>query len=266
MKISFSLIWLLFFFLQHPADAQFHKIKTINTPYNIAFATIDRVGELYLLSDKGRVEKIGVDGDVMASASLKNTPTLFDPRDGSHLFVYDRRSQEYIFLLPALYSNQPPVKIDSAFAVAPYLVCPSGEYELIILDSADWSLKKLNRKTNTLLHETIIIDSVAVAPQILYMREYQNFIFLLDSKKGILIFNMMGKLLRTISGKEIHYFSFLGEELYYLENDTLHFFDLFNEETRSMKIPSISEFAFITDERLYLISRNKAEIFSLGEK
>ena len=51
------------------------------------------------------------------------------------------------------------------------------------------------------------------------MREYQGFLFLLHQEKGILIFNKMGKWIKTIERPQLKYFNFLGEELYYPEGD-----------------------------------------------
>jgi hypothetical protein len=241
----------------------FQLVKSITLPYTADFATIDRVGDIYVLSHNGDIQKINAAGIVEATAKLPAAPTLFDPRDGSHLFLYWRSTQRYGFLLPNLEMTRPEVQIDSALALSPYLMAPSGERDFLVLDSADWSLKKINGRTNTVSYETIIHDNETTLPSFIGLREYQNFIFLLDQKKGILIFNMMGKLLKTIGPAHLNTFGSLGEEIYFLSGDTLHFYDLFTAETRTVKLPVVATFAFLTDERLYLIQGDTVQIYSI---
>jgi hypothetical protein len=252
MKIQTLLILIL---CSIPAVAQtgFSKLKTANLPENVALAAIDRVGELYVITEKNRLIKFGVDGDILASTDINHFPDIFDPRDGSHSFLYWRDEQKYEFRLPDLASIAVANTIDSSFAVAPFMVCPSGDHDVIVLDSADWSLKKISTAGNTVLYETIIFASGIISTDISSMREYQNFVFILDKTKGIYIFNRMGKLLRTINAKGIPYFNFLGEEIYYPEGNGLRFFDLFTAEERFVALPSPFTFALLSDERLYLI-------------
>jgi hypothetical protein len=93
------------------------------------------------------------------------------------------------------------------------------------------------------------------------MREYQGFIFMLVKGTGIVIFNGMGKIIRTIEEKGISSFNFLGEELYYKVKGNLSFFDLFSTETRIVKLPAPCELAVASDEYLYLINGKVVDIY-----
>jgi hypothetical protein len=245
----------------------FVKRQTVKILHDIASAYIDRAGDVYMLSSGGKITRIDSSGTVTGAVTLEFTPTLFDPRDGSHLFFYRRSNQSYGFLLPDLtLSGAGYTTVDSAFAVSPYLVCPSGENHLIVLDSADWSMKKINRRSNELMYETIIMDGNQGARSLRYMKEYQNFVFVLDDQKGILIYNMMGRLLRSLDEPGLRSIAFLGEEVYYLKKDQLFFFDLFTAEKRTMKLPIEADFAFIADTRLYLIRNSQVSLYTITMK
>jgi hypothetical protein len=244
------------------AQTKFSKLKTIVTRDRIQTAAIDRVGELYLIYENYHLEKVGIEGEIIASEKLQGIPTLFDPRDGSHLFLYWKDDQQYELRFPDLTTHS-LWKVDSAFAVNPFLVCPSGDHDLIVLDSADWSLKKVSTKSGTVLYETIIFENNDDAHDITFMREYQNFVFILDKAKGLFIYNRMGKLLKSFPGKSITFFNFLGEEMYFPENGGLKFFDLFTAEERFLTLPSSSRYAFLTDERLYLVNDRAIDLYSL---
>jgi hypothetical protein len=264
-SIKFIPLFALLTVLALPAfgQDQFRKIKSTTLDTEVNTAAIDRVGELYLITTDNRLVRFGIDGEISAKASLGKTPDLFDPRDGSHSFLYWRNEQRYELRLPDLESVSTSGHIDSSFAIHPFLVCPSGDHDLLVLDSADWSLKKVITKDNSVLYETIIFDGKVTASDIAFIREYQNFIFVLDKSNGIRIYNRMGKLIRMIKGSSIAYFNFLGEELYYPEGDSIKFFNLFSTEERTVRMPAPFEYAFLTDERLFLVNKKLVDIYSI---
>jgi hypothetical protein len=253
---------ILFFLFPICANAQFEKIKSIEVKDNVVSAFVDRPGDLYIILYSKLIEKYSVDGALLASLPNTNLPTLFDPRDGARLFTYRKSSQSFQFLNPLL-EEVSSTKINQAFAIAPYLTCTFGDQGLAILDSADWSIKRVNLRTSIMNMEASIQSLISAKTNITFIREYQNFIFLLDRDKGILVLNSMGKLIKTIEVKGLNYFNFIGEELYYLQDNQLKFIDLFTAETRSLTLPAPCEIALLTDERLYLIKQNKVNVFRI---
>jgi hypothetical protein len=243
------------------ACAQTRKIKTLEVSDTIRYAAVDRPGELYIVTTSGQLQKFDTDGKLVALHKDKPTPTLFDPRDGSRLFAFYRESRQYQFLNPSFEAVQ-AFSIDSSFATEPWLACVSGDHNIWLLDVADWTLKKINTTTGALpVEEVLATKSPKQKTNYTFLREYQGFVFLLDVSEGILIFNSVGKHIRTIEVKNLNYFNFLGEELYYLQGDTLHFFDLFTTETRVQKLVTPGNFALITDERFFLIRKNALDIY-----
>jgi hypothetical protein len=257
-----KLLWIVVLLLSSSHTvAQFKKLTAVTLDSAATYAAVDRPGELYILHGN-KFQKYSEEGEVQEHGSLPFAPTLFDPRDGSRCFAANSAANQFIFFSPYNFSDAPST-VDSAFAISPVMTCSSGDYDLLTLDSADWSLKKINLKTNRVLYETVLGTKVSTLPKLALMREYQNFVFMLDQSQGIYIFNMIGNLLQFLPAKDLRYFAFLGEELYYLEDSTLVFFDLFTTETRRQKIPGPADFALLTDQRLYLIRDQKLEVFSV---
>jgi hypothetical protein len=241
--------------------AQEKKIKTLEVSDTIIFATIDRPGDLYVVLKDGQIQKFDKDGKLIALYRHKTVPTLFDPRDGARLFVYYRKNQEYDYLSPS-FEITSSFRIDSAFAIEPWLIGPSLDHKLWVLDAADHSLKKINPRDSEVEVEVIIDASIIEqASAFTMLREYQGFVFLLNPQKGIFIFNNLGRHIKTLEGTGIRHFSFLGEELYYLKNGQINFFDLFTAESRQMPIGKRADFALFTDERLVLIRHKTIDIF-----
>jgi hypothetical protein len=245
---------------QHKTGAP-EKIKSLTLNDTILYAAIDRPGDFYAITRNGQIQRFNKDGKLTLLYKGDKAPTLFDPRDGSRLFAYYRDDQHYEFLNPSFESTA-AFKIDSAFAIQPWLICPSGEYKLWILDKADQSLKKIDVRALEVEVE-VVVDSTLIrnAASFTSMREYQGFVFLLHPGKGIFIFNGLGKHIRTIDASGVGSFNFLGEELYFLRGDRLQFFNLFTAETRVMEITSGYTTALLTDERMILFTHLTIDIF-----
>lgn len=241
------------------ASSQFKKIKSISVTNEIVGCAVDRPGDLYLTTADGQCMKY--DGDGVLKITLKNNPvpTLFDPHDGARMFAFYRGQRKYEYLNPS-FEPTASLTIDSAFVIDPWLACLSGDHNLWIIDAADRGLKKINTKLLQVEADTKINSTIRFS-DITCMREYQGFVFMLVRKWGVLIFNSMGKQIKTIENKEISAFNFIGEELYYVHHDTLIFFDLFSTEVREMKMPAVADFAILTDERLYLLKGKTVDIF-----
>lgn len=265
MKILVPVLLLMFVLLEAPAQQEFkgeNKITTLTLSDTIVSAAIDRPGDFYAITTSGQIQRFDKDGKLTLLYKAAQVPTLFDPRDGSRLFVYYREQQHYEYLNPS-FEPISSYKIDAAFAIQPWLICPSGEYKLWVLDSADHSLKKINVRASEVEVE-VVVDATLIenASSFKIMREYQNFVFLLDPARGIYVFNSLGRHIKTIPAPGIKSFNFLGEELYYLRKGKLEFFNLFSVETRQLPIAEGYTDALLTDERMILFKPESIDIFS----
>ncbi len=240
---------------------RFEKLTNFTAEKPIHYAAIDRPGELYLIFGDSTISRYGTSGALMASGQLPFKPDVFDPRDGSRLYAFNRKQAQYIFFAPFFSLQNPPLTLDSAFVIEPFLACSSGDRDIVIIDEADWSLKKVNLRSNRLLFESMLSDSSASLSKVSFIREYQNLLFMLQPDRGIMIFNMLGHHLRTIDVVGARHFNFLGEEVYYPRGNRLILFDLFTAESRAIDLPYFADFALLTDERLYLVKGQNVDVF-----
>lgn len=235
------------------------KIIDVANTDSIQYATLDRAGDLYVINTSGIILKYSSNGKLLATYRCSSTPTVFDTGNGVRLLSYYRTQQAYDILNPILEKIESH-KIDSAFAIDPWLICPSGDYNMWILDASDWSLKKIDPHNLVVLHEfTMDPANVNGTSSFTILREYQGFLFLLDQTQGILIFNGLGKHLRTIPAKGLNYFNFLGEELYFKQSNKLKLIDIFTLETRELQLNK-EDVVLLTDENIYSIDSNRIKI------
>ncbi|MBT1704134.1 hypothetical protein [Chryseosolibacter indicus] len=252
MKAKFPLVFLLLCITEIVLAQT--RINTIEVSDTIISATVDRPGELYIVTKTGQIHRYSEDGKLMALYKAKSVPTLFEPRDGARLFAYYRETQQYDLLNPSFDVTR-SFRVDSAFAIRPWLVCPSGDNKLWILDQEDNSLKRVNMRESVVETEANIdLKIIKDASVFTAMKEYQGFVFLLHPQQGVYIFNALGKHIKTIEVRGISSLQFLGEELYYIKNNKAHLFNLFTADTRVIALPSVTLFTLITDRRLYQLS------------
>lgn len=236
------------------------KIKRIDAADTIVFATVDRPGDLYIVTNRARIQKFSADGNLISEYKAGPAPTLFDARDGSRLFAYFRNDQQYAYLNPA-FEVTAKHAVDPSLAIKPWLVCASGDHNIWILDAEDKSIKRVNVATSGVDAEIRLTD-VSGEQRLTYMREYQGFLFLLDLDKGIRVFSSMGKPLMVLGSPGLKSFNFFGEELYYAAGNRLILFNLFNAQTRELPLAKKSEIILMTDIRLFYLQGSTIEIQS----
>lgn len=243
-------------------SAQYKKIKEIEFIDPVVSLAVDRPGEVYVTTEKDHLQHYDVNGKLLSLYKDHPFPTLFDPRDGSRLFAYYRVTQQFAYLNSS-FEDVNRLSLDSAFAIEPWLICASGDYNIWVLDAADFSIKKINTRDGHLLVELLLPDHFSKEKSdYIGFREYQGFLFI-SIKSQTHIFSSMGKHLRSLAISNPTSINFLGEELYYLNDSNLHFFDLFTTETRIEKLPEPATFAILTDERLFLAKGKMVKVFEV---
>lgn len=249
MKWSLILIGCLG--LVRPSYAQ-SSSRVITVESEIVWAGVDRPGDLFVELANGDVQKYDKQGKRIAAHHFASPPTLLDPLDGVQSFYYSRTGHHYGTLSYDFTTVKDNV-LDPSFAINPWLVCPALR-ELWILDSADFSIKKTRMNAITVSLETTLkhLPEKKMA-DFISLREYQNYVFLLDRSAGVHMFNSLGQYVRTVGEKGMDYFNFLGEEMYYVSGKDLVFIDLYTQERRAVPLPSAGIFALLNEDSLYLI-------------
>lgn len=260
-QFRFGIITFIFFLLHVPegqAQTQLTKIKEW-TSREISNASVDRLGNFFLLYKKGGIKKYDPNGKVMATLP-KSKPTLIEPWYHPSIFIYDRGTQKY-FSFGRFFENVQEHKLPPEFAIEPYLVCPTHDNRLWILDKTDYSLKKVNPLNNEVQNE-FVLDTGSASPSFTYLKEYQNLIFL-QEKNAIWIINTLGKVINKIESAQLGNFGFFGQELYYLENNTVRFINLLTEESYELKLEGDLKYALVTDERILTVTiDNKVTLYN----
>lgn len=238
--------------------AQQKPFAVVELMDKVVFATIDRPGDLYVSTTSGEIRKFDKDGKLLGTLRLPPLD-LFEAGDGTRSFGFIRDKKQGVAIAYNLSAHQ-ETAIHPEFAISPWLVCPSRN-EQWILDSADVSLKKTKGNITAIAYESLWTSKPPHVNDIVYMREYLNFLFILERGKGIHILNNLGKEIRKIEDTNVTSFNFLGEELYYLSGTAIRFIDLYTTESREITLPAQGLFALLTDERLIIVGERQVQYY-----
>ncbi|MCB0491949.1 MAG: hypothetical protein KDC93_05980 [Cyclobacteriaceae bacterium] len=247
--------------------AQLNKITDLSLS-NVSTASVDRLGNFYFVLPSGAMQKYDPDGNLLDEVKDGVVPlTLLEPWNPLKVFTYSNKNRviKHWDHHLALLEEKP---LEPSLSITPQLVCPANEiHKAWILDVADFTIKKVNLETNQIeIDAPIPLQWATDDSNYVFMREYQNRIFLINKNKGILMLNMLGKFITSIEIKGLEFFNFMGEELCYRNGNDILLLDLFTGATRKAASLDNSEkimTSIITDERLVLVRPDKVEIYAL---
>lgn len=267
MKLILQLLAVCLFCL--PSYGQLQKVKTLNIK-NTSVASVDRLGNFYFVLPSGTMQKYDGDGALLDESSSTVLPlTLLEPWNPLKVFTYSNQQRKYQFWDHHLEKLEDKT-LEPSFSITPQLVCPANENNKAwILDAADYSLKRVDLLNNQIDLETKLpSDWGNENSKIVFMREYQNRVFLLDQQKGILMLNNLGIPITTIKIVGLTFFNFVGQELCYRNGKEILLLDLFTGDIRKVTaLPDIENIieTILTDERLVVVTRDNIQIYQVVE-
>ena len=240
-------------------DSLFLK-KTIELK-DIQHFSFDKKGFLYVADKKSNVFKYDSTGKEIFHYSPKRPSEAksFDATNTSQILVFSEERQEYT-LLDWLLS---PIEI-KGFKMDEFgfvsIVGQSNTNMLWILDNVNFTLTKYNVKTNTKIVETNLEFIIQHSLHPLYIKEYENFLYISTEKNGILVFDNLGNYKKKIPFNNIPYFDFQNNEIYWNNEGEVIFFNLQNFYERRMYIGKKGTLKILNQE-YYLLQEHKIEIY-----
>ena len=142
------------------------------------------------------------------------------------------------------------------------MVAPALNNQIWLVDMVDFSIKKIDPQWEQV---TIRIPLRQILDpeesEFVYLREYQNLLFLADRNSGVLIFDNLGNFLRQIAVTGIVYLHFQGNALYYqVENDDRQLYreDLYSGVQDTIQMPAATRSVWLTENGMWLFTENRA--------
>ena len=257
-------------------------VNEFKTPFEVTHASVDRLGEFYL-GGSGKLMRLDTEGRPAHQADLPGLalPGLLECWNPLRIWYHDVSGAPHraAIIDHSLSVSPDSVTIDPAVAIRPLMTAPAILNSNCWVLDMDFSVKYLNLTTNTLMLETGPLVDPGTDPEFLFMRAYQNLLFLLTRDRGILVMNMTGKVIRTLPAEGAMHFGVLGEDIYFIRKDDLVFVNLYSGDQTEIKIPAVDRSAtgigrdrdvrtrkpvtlvVANDERLLIASGNTVRVY-----
>lgn len=241
-----SLVWLLFGLLlacssfSVEAKAPFFVGDSLIRS-GITKISATRQGQILASDDQSNLFLFDTNGVMLYQYSPKRPARihLLEGWNGLRPFAFYRDFQEFVILDRFLLADNNTRLLDENIGFA-RLVAPSLDGNIWVMDESNFQLKKIELQTQKVLFSTpldLLLKSGNYS--LTFMREYQNQLFICDSKGPVLVFDMMGNFKKRLPIAEAKWIGFLGEELYSVANDSLIFFNPYRLSISKRPLPAV---------------------------
>ena len=266
MKARITIAALFFHCLLFSQEAKI--IESFSIPFEPVAASIDRQGFLYFASSDGVIEKYDNKGQLQYhfSPQRKATPSLLEAWQGLRVFVYYQGFQEYLFLNRFL-ANSERYSLNR-FNVAQIngIATLSADNNLWLLNTSNLTLSKIDVNSGELLLENILslsLENKKLNPS--FIREYQNLLFISDSKGYILVFDNLGNFVEEINAANNGFFSFSKNWLISSSPEQIVLTDIYSKKTKEISYANLPyQFVFMENDLLFAISGKRVDILSIN--
>ena len=223
------------------ADAQHWELterKVLELP--VRMVSTDRFNNIYINDIKGNIRKLDSLGHpigLFAPAQFGKLTTM-ESWASLRVFLFYEDTQRYTFLDRYLAASE-----FSEFPVEKFgfvrLAAPSSDNQIWLIDIRPLNLSKFDITFNDItLNQSLnqLSDTLDLNPNQLI--EYQNRVYLGDSKIGVLVFDNLGNYLRTLAKPGSSQFHLREDQLYYLKGHQLHIFSIYSDHQQSIELPA----------------------------
>ena len=235
---------------------------------SVTAISADRNGSVYLLNPRRNLvhlDSLGRLVTVYSPQTILSRNTTIDAGNPLKVLVFTPDRQELLlldrFMRPISSANLSEFGMTETIRAAA-LASDDGFW---LFNETDFALSKLDMRMRKVVFETplsLVLDQSRF--DVRMIREYQNQVYLLDYNGGIYVFDNLGNYKQRLPLTEVPFIGFLGNELYFVKEGNLHFYDLYKQQQRTINFPKEKKYttALATKNRLYLFSRNSADVYS----
>ncbi|HZG01468.1 MAG TPA: hypothetical protein VEY71_10720, partial [Chitinophagales bacterium] len=142
-------------------------------------------------------------------------------------------------------------------------VCRSSDDRLWVFDPITNRLQKIEFNGALFREGADLLQHTGFAPEVIFMREHNQKVYLCDSSRGILVADAFGNYERLLPFKGITHFQFVNDRLVYFTPTAMLFYDVRSALTDSISLSGVAPFrqAVYTQDRLLTLGENGLSLY-----
>ncbi len=199
-------------------DLIFIKKVRIKEPVQVS---ADRYGNIFIADKNGTISKYKNNGDSITaySPAIRANITLLEAWATLETAVFYQENQELVIFDRFLTFKQ-SVKIDDTMAGFARLATLAADGNIWIFDEVDFSLKKYNTRTKTvILHTPCDLLFQKKEYNLLFIKELNNLVYLVDKNNGVFLFDNFGNYKKNIYIADAKSIFIANDYIYALQNN-----------------------------------------------
>lgn len=211
-------IFALFTLLSFTQDGG--KPKFIKTKFD-SFAT-DNLGNIYLVSND-EIKKYNKKGELLKIFSNKKAGkiTSIDASNALRVLVFYKDQSQLIILDSQLTQNGDAIDLLSMNLEQSDLVCSSFNNGMWLYNRQNAELVRLDDKLNKVVSTGNLNTLLNLELKPIFITENSGYVYLNDTKNGVLVFDIYGTYYKSISLFGLKAFQVSEDRLYYYKDSTL---------------------------------------------
>lgn len=232
---SLSVVLLLLCSFLSTGDVTVKRSATTQAKLIVA----DNLGNFYLVTGNN-IERLNLDGKILRTYNDKNFGAIssVDATNPLRLLLFYKDFSRVLFLDNTMSLSGEPVRLDELGYPQTTLVATSNDNGFWIYDQQSFGLIRFDRDLK-ISQQTGNLSQVLgdeIKPN--FLIEANNRVFLNDTARGILIFDVFGTYSKTIPVKHLTTLQADAENVYYFRNNWFHKVDLRTLDHDSLLMPA----------------------------
>lgn len=258
-----SILFLLVSFAFTLQNSNYALITSIPTTSSII--TTDNLGNFYLVNGS-ILQKYDAEGRLIKNFSNKKMGAIsfIDTSDPLKALVFYKAFQQLIFLDNMLVPYSDPISLDALGYNRASLACSSHNNGFWIYDQQNFELVRFDQSLQK-THQTGNIPQLSgseINPN--FITEQNGKIFLNDSVKGVLVFDIYGTYSKTIFLKGLNHLQTNNDDLIYFKDGKLKSYNIKTLQENELSLPATDAVDARTEkEKLYLLKQKSIDIYSI---
>jgi hypothetical protein len=244
-------------------DSKFVLVKSI--PKTSSSFTTDNLGNAYIVTGS-IVEKYSPEGDFLKSYSDNNLGriSLFDATNPMKLLLFYEPFQQMILLDNMLAPAGDPIQFEPMGYNQVSLLCSSHNNGTWIYNKQNSELIRFDQSFQVTNQTGNISQQLLTEINPDFLIEQNNKVFLNDSTKGILVFDIYGTYNKTIPLKGLHHFQTDNDLIIFFKDGKLNSYNMKTLGEGKISFPDSQVLDARTEkEKLYLLKQKSLDIYNV---
>lgn len=262
--VFFFLLPSFFFFLFSASPAQHNFILEKTIPLSADFFSVDNLGNIYAVKGD-QMQKYSAQWTQvnLYSSKLLGNITSVDVSNPMKIVVFYKNLAQVVFLDNTLSRQGEPVELESAGLELATLVCSSVNNGLWLYDQRNFQLIRLDQNLKIIAETGNIVQQTGGELQPGFLIEKNNWVYLNDTARGILVFDIFGTYSKTIPVKNIHSFQISEDVLFFETGKKFYSFSLNTMDQNEVALPE-TEFRQVIagGKRVFILKENELKVYS----